>query len=73
MKVFTYSEARQRLAALLDRALREGGVRIRRKDGEVFTLRPEASSDSPFDVDGLDLDLTREEIVEFVKAGRRRV
>ena len=72
MKVFTYSEARQRLAALLERALREGAVRIRRKDGEVFVLRPEASGRSPLDVTGLDLDLTRREIVDFVRAGRRK-
>ena len=31
MKEYTYSEARQRLAALLERARREGAVRIRRK------------------------------------------
>ena len=72
MKVYTYSEARQRLAALLERALREGAVRIRRRDGEVFVLRPETSGQSPLDVDGLDLDLTREEIVDFVRAGRRK-
>jgi len=73
MKVCTYSEARQRLAALLERARREGSVRIRRKDGQVFVLRPEDVSDSPLDVGGIDLDLTREEIVEFVRAGRRKV
>jgi len=72
MKVYTYSEARQRLAALLERALREGAVRIRRKDGEVFVLRPEENTDSPLDVPGLDLGLSRDEIVRFVRAGRRR-
>jgi hypothetical protein len=72
MKVFTYAEARQGLAALLDRALREGSVRIRRKDGEVFVLLPETSRRSPLDVPGLDLHLTRDEIVGFVRAGRRK-
>jgi antitoxin Phd len=72
MKVYTYSEARQRLAALLERARREGSVRIRRKDGRVFVLRPEAVSGSPLDVPGIDLGLTREEIVDFVRAGRRK-
>lgn len=72
MKVYTYSEARQRLAALLERALREGAVRIRRKDGEVFVLRPEENTDSPLDVPGLDLGLSRDEIVRFVHGGRRR-
>jgi len=72
MKVYTYSEARQRLDSLLERARREGSVRIRRKDGRVFVLRPEAVSGSPLDVPGVNLTLTREEIVDFVRAGRRK-
>ena len=72
MKVYTYSEARQRFASLLDRACREGAVRIRRKDGSVFVLRPETTRESPLDVPGLDLPLSAEEIVQFVHAGRRK-
>ena len=72
MKVYTYSEARQRFAALLDRARREGAVRIRRKDGSVFVLRPETAQESPLDVPGLGLPLSAEEIVKFVHAGRRK-
>jgi hypothetical protein len=34
MRVYTYSEARQNLADLLDQAAEEGEVRIRRCDGE---------------------------------------
>jgi hypothetical protein len=71
MKEFTYSEARQRLAALLERARRDGAVRIRRRDGQVFVLRPEQSTGSPLDVPGLELALTREEIVGLVQDGRR--
>ena len=72
MKVYTYSEARQRLAALLERARREGSVRIRRRDGQVFVLRPEVTPKSPLNVRGIDLGLTRDEILEFVRAGRRK-
>ena len=71
MKEFTFSEARQRLAALLDAARRDGAVRIRRRDGDVFILRPERSKGSPLDVPGLDLPLSREDVLEFVRAGRR--
>ncbi|MEQ1761325.1 MAG: type II toxin-antitoxin system Phd/YefM family antitoxin [Vicinamibacterales bacterium] len=71
MKEFTYSEARQQLAALLDRARRDGAVRIRRRDGQVFVLRPERSKGSPLDVPGLTLELSRDEIVELVHEGRR--
>jgi len=33
MKIYTYSQARQQLASLLDQVVREGSVRIRRRDG----------------------------------------
>ena len=71
MKVYTYSEARQQLASLLEQARREGAVRIRRQDGQSFVLTPEQPSGSPLDVEGLDLDLTTDEIVAFVREGRR--
>ncbi|MEP7347374.1 MAG: type II toxin-antitoxin system prevent-host-death family antitoxin [Gemmatimonadaceae bacterium] len=71
MKEFTYSEARQRLAELLDRARRDGAVRIRRRDGQVFVLRPETAIESPLNVPGLKLALTRDDIVSLVKEGRR--
>ncbi len=69
--VYTYSEARQRLAALLEKAAREGEVRVRRRDGRVFVIRPEASQQSPLDVPGIELDMSAEEIVQYVREGRR--
>jgi PHD/YefM family antitoxin component YafN of YafNO toxin-antitoxin module len=72
MNVYTYTEARQRLAELLERAAREEEVRIRRRDGRVFVVRLEHEEGSPLDVEGLDLGLTAEEIVEIVREGRRR-
>ncbi len=71
MKVYTYSEARQSLASLLEQAKKEGAVRIRRRDGQTFVLKPEVPSGSPFDVAGIDLEITTEEIVSFVREGRR--
>ena len=71
MKEFTYSEARQRLAALLEQATRDGAVRIRRRDGHVFVLRPEARAGSPLDIRGIDLGLSKQDIVALVHEGRR--
>ena len=71
MKEYTYSEARQRFAALLERARRQGAVRIRRKDGTVFVLQPEPVRGSPLDVPAVKRKLTREEVVELVRDGRR--
>ena len=71
MKVYTYSEARQKLATVLTEACSEGEIRIRRNDGQVFALRPVAVDGSPLDVEGVDLGLTRDEIVAAVREGRR--
>jgi hypothetical protein len=71
MKAYTYSEARQNLASLLEEARKEGAVRIRRRDGQSFVLTPESSSASPLDVEGVDLRMTRSEIVGFVRESRR--
>jgi len=73
MKEFTYSEARQNFAALLDQARRDGAVRIRRRDGQVFVLKPDARKGSPLDVQGINLPLSTDEIVDLVHAGRRPV
>jgi len=71
MTVYTYSDARQNFANLLEQALREGEVRIRRKDGQMFVLRPEVTYDSPLsNLGGVDLGLTTEEIVRFVRESR---
>jgi antitoxin Phd len=73
LRVYTYSEARQRLASLLEQARREGSVRIRRQDGQSFVLTPEESQESPLDVEGIDLGVTTDEIVAFVREGRREL
>jgi hypothetical protein len=71
MKVYTYSQARQNLATLLEQAAEDGQVLIKRQDGQVFAVRPEVRRESPLDVPGVDLELTANEIVGFVQEGRR--
>jgi PAS domain-containing protein len=71
MRVYTYSEARQSLASVLEEAHREGEVRIRRKDGRMFVIRPEPSAGSPLDIKGMDLGVTTGEIVGFIRESRR--
>jgi hypothetical protein len=73
MIVYTYSEARQKLASLLEQAVEEGEVRIKRKDGQTFVIRPETRVGSPLDVEGMDLGVTTAEIVRFIQEGRRTV
>lgn len=68
--VYNYSKARQNLAALLEQAVKEGEVRIKRKDGQIFVIRPEPRKDSPLDVEGITLNITTDELVQIIREGR---
>lgn len=72
MTVFSYSQARQNFAAVLDRAAKEGKVLIRRKDGRVFTLCPQKPNTSPLDVEGVKTGISTREIILAVRESRRR-
>jgi PHD/YefM family antitoxin component YafN of YafNO toxin-antitoxin module len=72
VRVYTYSEARQNLASLLDQAARDGEVKIKRQDGEAFVVKLAPRDESPLDVDTVDLGISVEEIVEVVRESRER-
>jgi hypothetical protein len=72
MRVYTFSEARQKFASVLNRAKLDGKVLIKRKDGSLFEIHPVKRKDSPLDVEGADLDLSAGEIVETIREMRRR-
>ena len=72
MTTFTFSEARQRFAAVLEKAKSEGRVLVKRKDGTVFMIQPVERPESPLDVEGVNLRLTAEEIVGMVREIRKR-
>jgi antitoxin Phd len=73
MKTYRFSEARQNLASLLDEAANTGEVRISRRDGRSFVVRPVKTKRSPLDVPGVKTSMSRDEIVRTIRAGRRRV
>ncbi|MFK7844546.1 MAG: type II toxin-antitoxin system Phd/YefM family antitoxin [Rhodothermales bacterium] len=73
MTIYTYSEARQKLATLLEQARLEGEVRIKRRDGQEFVISPVFAKGSPLDIDGIDLNLSVKDIVSAVREGRERV
>ena len=68
----TYLETQQSLSVLLEQARQEGEVRIRREDGQTFVLKPENAKRSALDVKGVDLGISTNEIVEFIREGRRQ-
>lgn len=72
MQVYTYSEARQKLAIVLEQAKNTGKVLIRRKDGQTFALIPEKIVSSPLDVPSINAKITSNEIVNIIREGRER-
>lgn len=71
MKVYTYSEARQKLSAVLDTARTEEVI-IRRRGGETFTVRLKELSNSPFNVPGIKTKATTSDILAAVRESRSR-
>ncbi len=72
MKTYTYSKARQNLASVLNQAKKDGAVRISRRDGQSFEIRPEQPGKSPLDVPGIQLGITTDEIIQIVREGRKK-
>jgi len=72
MTVYLIAEAKENLEALLEEARREGEILIQREDGQIFVIRPERSTRSPLDVQGVDLGLSTSDVVQFVREGRER-
>lgn len=72
MQVYTYSEARQKLSSVLDKAEVSGKVLIRRKDGRTFVLAPERTETSPLDVPSIRARVSTDELVSIVRKERGR-
>lgn len=72
MQIYTYSEARQKFASILEQAENTGKVLIRRKDGRTFALVPEKLASSPLDVPSVKAKITTQEIVDIIREGRER-
>ena len=71
MKVYTYSQARQNLSQVLNRAKKEDVV-IRRRGGEVFAVVPQPQTGSPLDVVGVKTKATTRDILGAVREVRSR-
>ncbi len=74
MKSYTFSEARQNFATILEQAQRDGAVRIQRRDGQSFVVRPEQATTSPLDIAGItpEQTISRNDILTSIQDGRQR-
>ena len=73
MKIYTYSEAREKLASILEESKTEEVV-IRRRKGDTYVIVPQSSGPrrSPFDVPSLSKGLSIREILEAIRESRER-
>jgi len=72
MITYTFSKARQNFATVLNKAKEDGEVLIKRKDGTLFKIQSVKKNMSPFDVKGINLPISTEEIVDIIREIRER-
>jgi len=72
MREYSFTEARQNFAAILDEAKTDGIVCIKKRDGEAFYIKPAKIKKSPLDVIGVDLEISSEDIVSSIRECRER-
>jgi len=71
MTVYTLEETDDKLTTILEKATIDGEVCIQGEKGRRFVLKPDLRH-SPLDVEGVDLGISREEIVSIVRESRER-
>ncbi|RMH15453.1 MAG: prevent-host-death protein [Acidobacteria bacterium] len=71
MKVYTYTQARERLATVLEEAKREEVV-IRRRNGDQFSVVLRQPGKSPFDVTPIRTRATTQDVLDAIRESRER-
>jgi hypothetical protein len=71
MKIYTYTQAREHLATLLEEA-KQDEVIIRRRNGEQFSIALRSHGTSPFDVPSVRTRATTQDILEALRESRER-
>ncbi len=72
MREYSFTEARQNFASILNEAKNQGVVCIKKRDGEAFFIKPAKSNKSPLDIEGVNLEITKSEIVDAIRECRER-
>jgi len=74
MRTYSYSEVQRNLSAILNTALTQDVI-IRKRDGRKFKIIPvtENVSQSPFEVPGINTDVSTREMVDILKQSRAKI
>jgi hypothetical protein len=67
---YNYANAKENFAFVLEKALNEGKVKVR-KNNQLFVITPESNHISPLDIEGIDVKMTSEEIIQFIHESRK--
>lgn len=67
---YNYTNAKENFAFVLEKALNEGKVKVR-KNNQLFVITPESNHISPLDIEGIDVKMTSEEIIQFIHESRK--
>ena len=74
--IYTTSQVQKQLSDLLKKALLDGQVQFKSKDGQIFVIRPvtsaKISKGSPLDVRSIKLPITTNDILQAVRESRQR-
>ena len=70
MKEYSFTEALQNFASILDEARKVGVVCVKKRDGESFYIKPVIPKKSPLDIKEVNLGVSSSEIVDIIREGR---
>jgi len=73
--IYTTSQVQKQFSILLKKALNEGQVQFKTRDGQLFVISPvraRAVKKSPFEVRSIKLPITRADILQSIRDSRER-
>ena len=71
MKIYTFTQAREHLATVLEEA-RQQEVIIRRRNGDQFSISLRQHGTSPFEVAPVNTRATTQDILDAIRESRER-
>ena len=73
--IYTTSQVQKQFSILLKKALKEGRVQFKTRDGQLFVISPvrmHVAKKSPFEVRSIKLRITRADILQSIRDSRER-
>jgi hypothetical protein len=67
---YSYEKAKKSFDLVFKKATIDGKVAIR-KDNDLYILMPASKDASPLDVEGVDMDISSKDIIQFIHESRK--